>query len=136
MSFVNMTWPTKHLQVDGQTMKPSELIGKPLKLANVQVGTVREVSVDIPKDVFNLRIEVTDAELYEKLFGASTTGTEISIGTEAAKPIDWDEQRRIHTADCMDVKGRPSCGYECLTCGLCTKWSHGRHKALPCPGHG
>jgi hypothetical protein len=54
----------------------------------------------------------------------------------AHPPLDLDEQRRIHEADCLDVKGRPYCGYECPKCGLCTKWSHGRHKAAPCQCRG
>lgn len=44
-------------------------------------------------------------------------------------PEEW---REIHKQDCLDVIGKPVCGYECPTCGLCTKWSHGGHKAPMC----
>lgn len=41
------------------------------------------------------------------------------------------EQRRIHAKDLAE-HGLAMCGYECLDCGLCTKYSHSRHKAGPC----
>lgn len=54
------------------------------------------------------------------------------LGDDKHLTDDQREQREIHVADCLAVTGREYCGYECMKCGLCTKWSHGRHKAPPC----
>lgn len=52
------------------------------------------------------------------------------------KPVPRDLAERVtrHREECLEVIGREWCGYECMTCGLCSKYSHS-HAAGRCECH-